>query len=317
MPKQQRKHWDDFDKDKKVRGWCFVWNNYTEDKPSFACMLHDLFKMDFIIFGAEIAPTTGTPHYQGYFYSHSAWNMWQILEKSKDWGWTLSHARGSQKHNRVYCGKDMDFYLYGEVDDNQGRRTDIQEVKEMVIAKKPLVEIWAAARSMQSYRMAEIGIQLLSGKRDWKTVVHWFWGPGGTGKTQKAYEMCVDPWECGDNLKWFTGYRDQEDVIIDDFRADYCSFPFLLKLLDRYPLPIEIKGTGGQFLAKRIFITCPYPPQMLFERSNEDMFQLMRRIECVLEFKKSETKTETKSQVGNIAALDSPMDLKERFGLAW
>nr|WQA30167.1 MAG: rep protein [Cressdnaviricota sp.] len=85
-----------------------------------------------------------------------------------------------------------------------------------------------------------------------------------------------------DHGKWFEGYDAHEDVIIDDFREGWCPFPTLLRLLDRYPYRIEVKGASRQFLAKRIFITSCHPPDKVYNNiRDEDMLQLGRRIDMI------------------------------------
>ena len=84
-------------------------------------------------------------------------------------------------------------------------------------------------------------------------------------------------WESGRNLKWWEGYDAHPNVLIDDFRKDFCTFHELLRILDRYPYRIEVKGTSRQLLAKRIIITCPYHPEIIYD-TREDIGQLLRRI---------------------------------------
>jgi len=74
-------------------------------------------------------------------------------------------------------------------------------------------------------------------------------------------------------------------VIIDDYRKDFCKFSELLRLLDRYPLRLQIKGGTVEFVARHIYITCPLAPIAIWEsRTEEDIAQLTRRIEEVRNF---------------------------------
>jgi hypothetical protein len=50
-------------------------------------------------------------------------------------------------------------------------------------------------------------------------------------------------------------------------------------------MQVEAKGSSVEFVAKRIFITCPKnPTDMWLSRSEEDMAQLTRRITEVKHF---------------------------------
>ena len=75
------------------------------------------------------------------------------------------------------------------------------------------------------------------------------------------------------------GYDGTSDVIIDDYRADFCKFHTLLNLLDRYPYQVQTKGGHLQFNPKTIYITCPSHPEVIWSsRTAEDIQQLLRRI---------------------------------------
>jgi len=49
----------------KARRWAFTWNNYTDEQVTVLKGL-SADKVDYLIFGFEIAPETGTKHLQGY-----------------------------------------------------------------------------------------------------------------------------------------------------------------------------------------------------------------------------------------------------------
>lgn len=74
-------------------------------------------------------------------------------------------------------------------------------------------------------------------------------------------------------------------MVIDDFRADFCKFHVLLRLLDKYPYVVEVKGGSRQWLAEEIFITAPMHPRDAYaHRSDEDIKQLLRRITTITHF---------------------------------
>lgn len=125
-------------------------------------------------------------------------------------------------------------------------------------------------------------------RRAFKTEIRWYYGPTGTGKSKTAYEEAEalgsfyvkDP-----TSNWWDGYAGEHSCIIDDYRRDFCTFSSLLRLFDRYPLPVQVKGGYRQFRSKVIFITTPKNPQDTWEsRTQEDISQLMRRIETVKHF---------------------------------
>ena len=75
----------------------------------------------------------------------------------------------------------------------------------------------------------------------------WFYGGTGTGKTREAVRLCrelyPDSWTMIDVSRgWFDGYDGQEAVILDDLRSGHLAFAQLLRILDRYPCTVPIKG---------------------------------------------------------------------------
>lgn len=91
-----------------------------------------------------------------------------------------------------------------------------------------------------------------------------FWGVSDAGKSRRAWE------EAGSNAypkdprtKFWCGYRNQENVVIDEFRGGI-DVSHLLRWLDRYPCCIEIKGGAKPLLARRFWITSNLPPEQWY-----------------------------------------------------
>ena len=81
-------------------------------------------------------------------------------------------------------------------------------------------------------------------------------GETGTGKTRtsvalfKAEEYYIKE---ADN-RWWDGYTQQKGIIIDDYCSNF-SLDYLLRLLDMYPMTVEIKGGTIRIKSQYIFIT--------------------------------------------------------------
>lgn len=134
-------------------------------------------------------------------------------------------------------------------------------------------------------------------RRNWKTTIFWLYGATGTGKSRWAHEQDPEAYIKEPTTKWWDGYDGEATVIIDDARRDMCTFAYMLRLFDRYPLPIETKGGTCQFLARTIYFTSPFHPRQFWEgRCTEDLKQLLRRIEHIRHYTALDTFEEEDQQ---------------------
>lgn len=262
----------------KHRSYSFTLNNYTEEDEQRVQAL----EAKYIVYGRETA-STGTPHLQGYLQFKNP-RSFNSVKKSLGKTAHIEPSKGNAEQNRAYCSKqDENFFEKGEVQ-SQGKRTDLDKIREVIKTTNKMSEVVEVATSYQSVRMAECILKYREKPRSWKPKVYWFHGSTGTGKTRKAMELLGD--DCyvkSNNDKWFEGYDAHEKVLFDDFRPSTLPFHFLLQLLDRYPCRVECKGSTRQFLAKEIIITSPYPPEIMY-KTQEDVMQLIRRTDEITSF---------------------------------
>ena len=260
----------------KHRSYVFTANNYT---PANQVTLQEL-DCRYMIYGREVAPTTGTPHLQGYVTFKSPLSYNSVCRKLAFAN--IEVAKGSAMDNKKYCSKeDPTPFEKGELP-RAGARNDLEVVRQVLADTNSMASVVDVATSYQSIKMAEVYLKYKEHKRDWKPIVKWYYGDTGTGKTKRAHE------ELGNNLylksnadKWFEGYDAHENVIFDDLRSNTFPFHYLLQLLDRYSCRVECKGSTRQFLAKKIIITTPCHPRH-FQTNTEDVAQLLRRIDDII-----------------------------------
>nr|WAE42669.1 MAG: replication associated protein [Cressdnaviricota sp.] len=271
------------------RAYCFTLNNPTEQELDHlknvipGCCRYGVFQLE--------RGESGTLHVQGYLSFRGQKTLSAVrnqLSERAHW----ESARGTALQNEAYCTKEdcrepgTVVFRHGEPP-RQGRRTDLEPVYAAVLAKRPFSEI--AATFPEEYVKHHRGLEALSSvliePRRFKTEVFWFFGPTGTGKSRKASELAPDAYYKMGTNKWWDGYCGHEDVIIDDYRRDLCTFSELLRLFDRYPMPVEVKGGTTQFVARRLFVTSPKSPSDTWDgQTAEYLTQLTRRIEHVFEF---------------------------------
>ncbi|CAF3337911.1 unnamed protein product [Rotaria socialis] len=266
------------DEKKICKSWTLTLFNYTQADIDFL----DNLECNYIIYGKEICPKTKKPHIQGYVTFKNAWRFKALHKLHHMIHWIA--AVGRPEANINYCKKDGDFYIR----DNrtQGSRNDLKELAANIVHTGLDATILELPHMYLKYHN---GMEKLSGRikcrpRDFAPEVYWLWGKSGTGKTRQVVEKEPDLWISGETLKWWDGYEGQEAVLFDDFREDQCSFVWLLRLLDRYPVTVQTKGGTRQFCSKRIYITCPRTPEKEFAFiMNEEIKQLLRRIKSVTE----------------------------------
>lgn len=128
------------------------------------------------------------------------------------------------------------------------------------------------------------GVQRLRGLyRPERTTVPeiWtLWGKTGTGKTRRVWEFAdVEQLWVHPGDKWFDGYDGQPAVLFDDFDGSWFKLSYLLKLLDRYPMPVPVKGNHTWWRPKTIYITSNLNPQDWYPNAHEEHKRaLLRRL---------------------------------------
>lgn len=265
------------------RNFCFTLNNYT---PEHVLALNNL-KCTYLVYGYETAPTTGTPHLQGYVEFNNSVRFETMKNKiAKEIH--LESRKGTAAQAADYCKKGGNFYEDGHLS-QQGRRGDIERAVELARSDEPRPQLTGYQElGYQAYRHLLNGFSVAERQRNWKPTVYWFYGPTGSGKSRLAEEMFPNAWWSAEDLKWWDGYDAHEDVILDELRFDHVRLSTLLRLLDRHPFRVAIKGGFRQLLAKNIVITSCFHPSRIYPNCREDIEQLLRRIDHVWEFPRAD-----------------------------
>lgn len=253
-----------------------VWTlcNYTdEDIKAIAA-----WDCKYLIYGREKAPDTGTPHLQGYveWKRPKEWQTLKNTHKRIHWECRL----GSQEQAIKYCmkgeqshaewkeaawsgpnwGKGAQVTEIGNRNE-AGKRTDLDEVARLALARVPVADI--AAKYPSQYILYHKGIDKLIESqykhRCAAPYIEWRWGPAGTGKTSEPSERHANAFYVKDGTVWWNGYTQQECIIIDDFDGKW-PFRDLLRLLDQGPYQGQTKGGYIAINSPYIYITCEFPP---------------------------------------------------------
>jgi len=221
----------------KARSVCFTLNNYTD--ANIDSIRRYASECRYLVFGYEIAPTTGTPHLQGYL----SWDNPRSLDKFKatcSQKYHLERPFGTPQQASDYCKKGGKFEEFGTLP-RQGERTDwcaaVDQIKsgtpvEEVVENQP--QLLPCIKALQAFKTLTLKPQ----HRDIKVFV--LWGDAGSGKSRWAYDNYPELYSKPDG-KWWDGYTGQTTILLDDFYG-YIPHADLLKVLDRYPYQAEVKN---------------------------------------------------------------------------
>ena len=110
----------------QARHWIFTTNNYTDHHvQSYKGLVPR--EAEYITFGYEVAPETGTPHLQGYIVFNRALRLRAV--RTHLFGSHVEVKRGTPEQARDYSQKEGVFEEEGQLPVQQGAREDITEFK--------------------------------------------------------------------------------------------------------------------------------------------------------------------------------------------
>lgn len=261
--------------------WVATHNNWT---PADLVLLQNILgsKCTYYIIEEEIGQS-GTRHLQIYFELPTRQRFAQLTQLFQPIRLHLEARKGSAQQAADYCRKDGIVHESGVLSSPRpGERTDLKALQEVIRSGASWVHI--AEEHFGSFLRYEKGIrsyrQLLSAPRSWVTRVIVLWGITGTGKTRRAHT------EANDQSKdmyihggghWFDGYEQEELVLFDDFSGSCFPLPYLLKLLDRYPMRVQVKGGFVNWAPKTVYITSNIDPDLWYQGAHEEHRRALRR----------------------------------------
>lgn len=276
------------------RRYCFTVNNYTDEEyrnliarfgaagaPGGA-------GIRYLVVGKEVG-ASGTPHLQGYVEFEKRVRLSsakKLLGVSRG---HLERALGTGRQASEYCKKDDDYVEFGTLLPGQGHRSDLLRVYEIAESTHdPLAVLRECPGSFIKYwRGIEHVMELTSPPRDFRTQVVYVWGRPGSGKSrfvqEESLRLCNGrvAWLSDNSLRWFDGFfSGAKGVVLDDFAGEP-RIEFLLRLFDRYPLRVPIKGGFLNWAPRIVWVTSNYPIEHWYGDQDQHFIALMRRIDDI------------------------------------
>lgn len=246
--KKAKKVWD-WQK-ARAKAWCFTLNNWTEEERE--SLWSNELDIRFLCYGEEQAPSTGTPHLQGYvqFYRQlygTTVKRVAGLERAH-----LEPARSTLAKNREYCSKDGAYVERGKPM-MAGYRTDLEACRDMILdgcTEREMALFMPHAYAMHFRAFRKMAEMFGKDEYEWDPPVPWrkglklifFVGPTGSGKSHRAHTEYPGAYiRENDGTKWWDGYRGQKVIIIDEFKS-WLPYAQMLKLCCDMPMSLPRRG---------------------------------------------------------------------------
>lgn len=265
-----------------ARHWQVTINNYTPFDILYFRSLVGRKICTYAGWGFEIGEQ-GTPHMQGMISFEKPKRVNQVKQIVYP-----NHFEIARDVTALlkYDEKDGEYEEYGDRPKGKGFRTDLVALKKDLDEKQPLKKI--ACDHFSNYIRYHRGIneyrKLVSQPRTFKSLVIVYHGNTGLGKTRAVVDNSTDLWPYASD-GWFDGYDQHQQVIFDDFSGSEFKLNFLLKLLDRYPMQVKIKGGFVNWAPQEIYITSNLAPEEWFPRAHDEHVRaLFRRIDHIVNF---------------------------------
>ncbi len=252
-----------------------------------------------LICQVELCPTTGRLHLQGAVTFPNA----LTLKGAKKKFFLLRSAHleimiGTPKNSQVYCTK-MESRAPGKcywaletgTVPSPGTRTDILKVMEY--SKTHTVRQCWDEFPLFMFRMESRIVKfktVMAPRQNLRPTVEVRYGPTGTGKSHTTAiaaeaKAIKNDWEIyimptptnASRVPWVDGYMGHEIVIIEDFDGSM-NYRILLRVLDQYPMQMEVKGAFVQWCPKMIYFTSNKHPREWYPAEGYEDGPLERRL---------------------------------------
>lgn len=291
-------------KSKGERAWCFTLNNYTAEE---CAAIATISSANYIVYGKEVAPTTGTPHLQGFIYFRdqktlsavkkilprchlsvkSEWSSFQAAagyckkgntpddQKPVPLGWAHFCDLAHESWDGFECGtRPRDAKEKGEAEIER-----YQVAWEQAKAGK-FEEIDADIRVRHYATLQRIAHDHAPRLPTLDTLVNvWYWGLSGGGKSRRVREMYPDAYVKPASTKWWDNYMQEPVVILEDWDIkappDICA---MLKVWsDHYPFRGESKGGSQMMRPERLIVTSNYTLDECFRTDWKGLYEPLSR----------------------------------------
>ena len=291
---------------RNTKGACWVgtWNNPEMTDDEFRTFLEDWYNDDilqFAVFQREKGENTGTIHFQ-FFINFKTAKYFKWIKKNLPYGCHFKPMRSTKTHCRNYCSK-VDTrvsgpYEIGEFIEERGRSDLARALKMQAegVSFETIEDIFPVQTFM--YRNMFKGREEDIARRKFSKIcrnveVTYIYGPSRVGKTSWVLKQYgLDNVFVVDNYGeyQFTGYMGERVVVFDEFIGQVKPITKMNKLLEPYPLKLNIKGGITQARFDKVYIISNSPLKDIYTEDKTSNFSqydaFLKRINHIVRFDK-------------------------------
>jgi len=249
----------------KSRYWCCTYFPPVSDFLDASALSFPT-QVRYAVWQVESCPDTDKKHLQMYL----EFNGPVSLSYLRSWlpGIHCERRRGTQQQAIDYCKKSesrsMGPWEFGTPALGQGTRSDLHAAVGTLKSGGLLAVATEHPCTFVKYATGFSKLSQITDTRvrSWMTELYIYYGPSGTGKSHRALTEATANGggvfylqrPASGSTVWWDGYHSQENIIIDEFYG-WMNFTDFLRLCDKYPMQVQIKGGSVSFVGRRVYVT--------------------------------------------------------------
>lgn len=210
------------------------------------------------------------------------------------------------KRSWAYCQKTQGDNVTWDTRFNRDQKEAIKKVTEEAYRSglrgdiQPILEeatpeyLFKNARQIAASLAIAPQLMSMQSRKRVQPLLMCLFGGTGLGKThfvtslmERLSDLCVFflPVPEPGQRAWFDGLTAMTSILVmDEFRASTLSLHKLCQVVSSVPTKLECKGASVNFTCSVVVLIAPDAPWDIYSRSGEDVGQVIRRINVLLEF---------------------------------